>query len=320
MNILVTGSNGFIGSHLIKRLSDDSEFIINALVRSNSSTSKTDGINYIVGDLLQLHSWEKNLKNIDIVVHVAGLAHVMDNFADSREQFRNQNTSATIDFAKICLSYSVKRFIYISSIKVLGEYTEIGVPFSHKSNENPIDPYAISKYEAELGLRLISKENKMEIVIIRPPLVYGPSVKGNFQRLIKLISTELPLPLSGIKNKRSMISIYNLVDLIMVCLNHPNASNKIFLVSDDNDLSTSDLLRFLSLSGGYRSRLFKVPSEFLRFSLMLLGKKNIYERLFKSMQVDISYTKNQLSWQPPYDLMDSLLKSWLPGTRKKHKE
>ena len=175
---------------------------------------------------------------------------------------------------------------------------------------NPQDPYSISKAEAEIGLKLIGEAHGMEIVIIRPPLVYGKGVKGNFASLLKLAKFPIPLPFGSIQNKRSLVSVENLVDLIVVCLNHPNAKNQTFLVSDDDDMSTSILFSRLADAGGYKAYIFSFPLILLSVSLRVLGKSAIYERLCGSMQVNIDYTKSRLGWKPPFKIKDSLSSCW----------
>ena len=176
-----------------------------------------------------------------------------------------------------------------------------GKPFNEDSPYNPCDFYSISKTEAEIGLKEISKNYKMEIVIIRPPLVYGNDVKGNFASLTRLVKSHIPMPFKSIKNKRSLVSVDNLVDLIVVCLNHPNAKNKIFLVSDGKDMSTPELFSEISSAMGYRNFVFSFPKIFLFIFFKIIGKLSIYKRLFGSIQVNIDYTRTQLNWEPPYE-------------------
>jgi len=247
----------------------------------------------------------------EIVVHVAARAHVMNDTAKSPlNEFRHVNTVGTLNLAEKAAIAGVKRFIFISTVKVLGQQTEPGQAFKNGDSFNPQDPYSISKVEAEMGLKLIGEAYGMEIVIIRPPLVYGKGVKGNFSSLLKLARLPIPLPFGSIQNKRSLVSVENLVDLIVTCISHPNAKNQTFLVSDDNDVSTPELVTMLAEAGGYKAYILFFPLILLSTFFGLIGKKAIYDRLCGSMRVNIDYTKSQLSWEPPFKVNDSLASCW----------
>lgn len=303
--ILITGGSGFLGTALLREPS-----FINALTIGRTQPNQGGKFSRIT---LDAHTdYAHILSDIDIIVHLAARAHVMHEVSEEPlQEYRNINTLATLNLAKQAASRGVKRFIFVSSIKVLGEKTEQGNPFTADCPLNPQDPYSVSKAEAEIGLKLIGEANGMEIVIIRPPLIYGRGVKGNFASLLKLARLTIPLPFGSIQNKRSLVSVENLVDLIVVCLDHPNARNQTFLVSDDDDMSTSELFSRLAKAGGYKAYLFKFPLTILNTSLRLLGKLSIYERLCGSMQVNIEHTKSQLSWKPPFKVKDSLSSCWL---------
>ena len=303
--IILTGGSGFLGSHLLQH-----NAFYDALVIGRNRPSRCRHFRPLSLDVESDLSAE--LKGYDIVVHVAGRAHIMNEESSNPiSEFRKINTSGTLNLARQAAQAGIKRFIFISSIKVLGENTCLGVPFKSSDSLNPQDPYSVSKAEAEVGLTEIAKESDMDIVIIRPPLIYGNGVKGNFLSLMKIITFKFPLPLGKIKNKRSLVCVENLVDLIVTCLDHPNAKNKCFLVSDGRDLSTSDLLFAVAIAGGYRPWIFRCP-HFLSFLfLRLLGKRGIYDRLYGSMQVDIDYTKTQLDWCPPFKVENSLIKCWI---------
>ncbi|MDC3106217.1 NAD-dependent epimerase/dehydratase family protein, partial [Gammaproteobacteria bacterium] len=230
---------------------------------------------------------------------------------DPIKEFRRVNALATLNLARQATVAGVKRFIFISSVKVLGEKTEPGRAFRKDDAFNPKDPYSVSKVEAEKGLNQIAKVNDMDIVIIRPPLVYGQGVKGNFANLLKLAKLPIPLPFASIENKRSLVSAANLADLVTVCLNHPKAKNQTFLVSDDDDMSTSVLVSRLAKAGGNKAYLFKFPLSILKTLLRMFGKSSIYERLFSSMQVNIEHTKSILNWKPPFKVDNSLSNCWL---------
>lgn len=302
--VLVTGGSGFFGSHLLKHEAFQEALAIGRTPPINHEHFESISFNDI--DLLS-----KVLKNVEIVVHLAGRAHIMnENATRPLDEYRHTNTLGTLNLAKQAALAGVKRFIFISSIKVLGEKTTPDKPFNSNNILNPQDPYSVSKAEAEIGLKDIGNNSDMDIVIIRPPLIYGAGVKGNFSSLLKLVRLRLPLPLGAIENKRSLVSVENLVDLVVTCLHHPNAKNKSFLVSDDRDLSTPELLSMIAEAGGYKSYTFKCPKIILDRILRLLGKSAIYNRLSDSMQVDIEYTKKQLDWKPPFKVKDSLSGCW----------
>ena len=247
----------------------------------------------------------------NVLVHCAARVHVMDESSKNPlEEFREVNTYGTLNLAQQAAEAGVKRFIFISTIKVNGESTEFGKPFKPDDNFIPADPYGLSKYEAEVGLRKIAKETGMEVVIIRPPLVYGPGVKANFASMMKWVNKGLPLPLGGIKeNQRSLVSVDNLVDLIVTCIDHPNAINQTFLVSDDDDVSTTGLLENMAVALGVPSRLLPIPASWFNFVAKLINKPAISQRLCGSLQVDMSKTTELLNWFPPYTSADCLKKT-----------
>ena len=302
--LVLTGGNEFLGSHLLKHEAFQSALVIGRTKPRNHEHFKPASFE-VDGNLAEI------FKDTEVVVHVAARAHIMNETAISPiDEYRRVNTAGTLNLAKQAAVAGVKRFIFISTVKVLGEATKKGHFFTSEDPFNPQDPYSASKAEAEVGLKLISDSSGMELVIIRPPLVYGHGVKGNFASLLKLVKMSVPLPFGSIQNKRSLVSVENLVDLIVVCLNHPNAGNQTFLVSDDHDLSTPELFRLLASAGNYKSRLFRFPRGLLRAILCVMGKKAVYERLSGSMEINIELTKLQLSWKPPHGLKDSLSKCW----------
>jgi UDP-glucose 4-epimerase len=222
---------------------------------------------------------------------------------DPLTEFRQINTEGTLNLARQAFSSGVKRFIYISSIKVNGESTTDTKPFKFDSERKPLDPYGISKFEAETQLLSLGKETGMEIVIIRPPLVYGEGVKANFASLMKLVKKGLPLPFIWInKNKRSLVSVYNLCDLIKVCIDHPKAANNVFLVSDDNDLSSAEMIALMSKVQNKANLSLPVPVWLYKLVGKLLSKEDVIDRLTGSLQLDIEHTKNTLDWKPPYSV------------------
>ena len=302
--ILLTGGSGFLGKALLEHPSFHGALVV-------GRSPPCQGVRFLPISLDPSSDYTQILSDIDILVHVAARAHVMDEMSDNPlQEYRNINTLATLNLAKQAANNGIKRFIFISSIKVLGEQTKLGRPFTSEDPFNPQDPYSISKAEAEIGLKNLVKESNMEVVIIRPPLVYGKGVKGNFAKLLKLAALQIPLPLRSIKNRRSLVGLENLVDLISTCLEHPKAKNETFLVSDDHDMSTPELLALISKTGRYKSRLFKCPPSLLLAMFSCIGKSGIYERLCGSMHVDITHTKKQLNWSPPFTPEDCLGNCW----------
>ncbi len=276
-----------MGKHLQKVLKDN-------------NISFIAGTRALYGDILLQSNWEDLLKDCQAVIHLAARVHVMNEVeTDPLLAFRKYNVETTVNLAKAAKAVGVKRFIFISSVKVNGEETT-EKPFTSMDAPAPHDPYGISKAEAEEALLKLHEPNIFEIVIIRPPLIYGPGVKANFKNLMSLVERNFPLPFGSVKNKRSMVSVFNLVDLIITCLSHPCAGGKIFLVSDDNDLSLPELIKKMALVQKKKVRLLPVPVKVMELGAKLIGKKDYAERLFGNLQVDISETKKNLDWTPPY--------------------
>ena len=307
MKILITGANGFIGKSLCKALSKLYSNITGT-VRFIQSPSCVDDINYIsVGDISLNPNWKDALVDCDYVIHCAARAHITsESNKKSLETYRLINVKSTKILAEKCVSAGVKRLIFLSSIGVLGVDTNNRKPFIYSDDPNPIDNYSISKFEAVQELFKISKNSGLEIVVIRSPLVYGASPPGNLARLIKFINFGMPLPFRKLTNKRSMIGIDNLVDLIVKCILHPDAANKTFLVSDDNDLSTPDLIRLISTSMRCKSRLFYAPIFLIKFLGYIFRKKKEIYKLIGSLQVDINHTKKVLNWRPPLSVKEGI--------------
>lgn len=302
MATLLTGATGFIGSHLLS-LSTESEF--KAVVRnSNCSNSVRDDVCYI-GEISSLTNWSEAFNGVSVVVHLAGSAHNTKEVTSEILRYgREVNVAGTLNLANQAAASGIKRFIFISSITVNG--LMIKKPFVFNDAPNPQEHYAACKNEAEVGLQKISENTGMEVVIIRPPLVYGANAPGNFGKLTTLAKKNLPLPLGAVDNKRSLVGIDNLVDLIKTCIDHPKAANQTFLVSDDNDVSTSHLLRSMILSAGKTPLLLPVPVSILRFFAGLLGKASVIDRMSSNLQVDISHTKSTLGWKPPVSFEEGI--------------
>ncbi len=305
MNVILTGSTGFLGSQLAKALRTKADVDLTAAVRRRIEIPAA----YIVEvqGLDANTDWTTALINQQVVIHAAARAHIMkDEIADPLAEYRKVNVDGSLNLARQAAAAGVKRFIFISSIKVNGEQTALGLPFTADSIPSPEDYYGISKWEAEQGLQKLAAETGMEIVIIRPPLIYGPSVKGNFASMIKLVEKALPLPLGSVHNKRSFVAVDNLVDLIITCIDHPAAANQVFLAGDGQDLSTTELLFGVARAAGKPSRLIPVPVTLLKLAAIVLGKKAMADRLLGSLQVDISKAQTLLGWKPPVSVEEGL--------------
>lgn len=308
--ILLTGVTGFVGSALARRLVQDGKAGVFAAVR-RAGCEVPDGVQCLqVGDLLPDTDWRSALANKSVVVHLAARVHVMhDKVADPLAEYRRVNVRGTLNLAQQAAGAGVRRFVFISSIKVNGELTEMGHPFHADDAPAPLDPYGVSKMEAEQGLREIASRTGMEVVIIRPPLVYGPGVKANFQLMMQWLQRGIPLPLGAINNRRSLVALDNLVDLILTCIYHPAAANQTFLVSDGEDLSTSQLLKRMGVALGRPARLIPISAGLLRLGAALVGKPAVAQRLCGSLQVDISKTRELLDWAPPVGVDEGLRKT-----------
>lgn len=298
MNVLLTGATGFVGKALARALEDNPDIRLTCSVRAEAS--EVPGTKVVIGDISGGTDWSHALLNQQVVIHSAAHAHVMDeDKSDSLEAYRRVNVEGTLRLARQSVDAGVRRFIFISSIKVNGDQTLPDCPYTENDEPAPIDACGLSKLEAETGLLELAKRSGLEVVVIRSPLVYGPGVKGNFASLINLVGRGVPLPLGMVNNKRSLVALANLVDLIVLCLNHPAAANEIFLAGDGQDLSTTELLRAVGEAMGRRTRLLPVPVSVLNFGARLVGKKDMAYRVLGSLQVDISKARNLLGWEPP---------------------
>lgn len=309
MKTLVTGANGFVGRELVRRLAQpNSDHVVLAAVRSAAcempAALKVCAIAAIDGTT----DWSALCAGCDCVVHLAARVHVMqDAAADPLAEFRRVNVEGTLNLARQAAAAGVRRFVFVSSIKVNGESTLAGRPFTMADAPAPGDPYSQSKLEAELGLRRLAAVTGMEFVIIRSPLVYGPGVRANFAALMAAVNRGIPLPLGALRNRRSLVALANLVDLISVCLTHSQAKNQLFLASDGEDVSTPELIRRMAQAMGRSASLLPVPPSLLMLGGILFGRKEIVRRLGESLQVDIEYTRQQLQWTPPLTLDQGLL-------------
>jgi nucleoside-diphosphate-sugar epimerase len=305
MKVVVTGANGFVGLALLRRLNLTTAFQPLGVVRC--AAGLTVGKFVEIGDLTKQTDWSKILAGADAVVHLAGRVHVMnDTEADSLAAFRAVNVDGTLNLALQASVAGVKRFVFVSSVKVNGESTPPGKAFTDADTPNPKDAYGKSKHEAELGLRQLSADADLEVVIIRPPLVYGPGVKANFAALMRAVKSGWPLPLGAVHNQRSLVAIDNLVDFIITCITHPKAANQTFFVSDGQDLSTTELVRGIAQSAGMNARLLPIQVWALRIGASLLGKSDAIDRLCGNLQVDISKSRSLLGWVPPVSVQEGL--------------
>jgi nucleoside-diphosphate-sugar epimerase len=307
LNVLLTGVSGFLGTALARRLVDCNVYHLVTALRRGSVNLVPGSRSVVVGDLGGDTEWTHALSNINVVIHSAARVHVMKELTrDPLSEYRKVNVDGTLNLARQAVSANVRRFIFISTIKVNGESTSPGECFTADDQPNPKDSYAISKWETEVGLHRLAEETGMELVIIRPPLVYGPGVKGNFQSMMRWISGGVPLPLGAIYNKRSLVGLENLVDMIVTCIEHPGAANQTFLAGDGEDLSTTKLLLRMGNALGKPARLISVPVGLLALIASLLGKKDLVQRLVGSLQVDISKARELLEWEPPVSVEEGL--------------
>lgn len=331
MKILVTGANGFVGAALCASVLK-SGHSLRKVIRHSGEQNTTSQIGLkkesaesevaFVQSIGCETEWQQALDSVDVVIHLAARVHVMSNHADDPlEEFRKVNAAGTERLARMAVAHGVKRFVYVSSIKVNGEETfpvryslspassqmgDKSTIFSEADIPTPQDPYGASKWEAEQILHYISRETGLEVVIVRPPLVYGAGVKGNFVQMLKVLNRGIPLPLASVENRRSLIYVENLADALILCATHPIAAGQTYLVSDGEDISTPELLRKLGVAMGHPARLFPCPPTLLKFSGRLFGKTGQVERLLGSLQVDSRKIRRELGWQPSFTLQQGL--------------
>lgn len=312
INILVTGASGFVGWALLQHLQQQSNVCVTAAARRRMESCVERQC--IVGDIGPDTDWTEALRGQYMVVHAAARAHVLcEEAADAVAEYRRVNVEATLKLARQAAEAGVKRFVFISTIGVNGNISEC--PFTETDIPAPAESYALSKWQAEQGLWQIQRDSAMELVIIRSPLVYGPGVPGNFKRLIECVQSGIPLPLGSVYNKRTLIALDNLVDLIITSMHHPAAANEVFLAGDGQDLSTTELLRGVAQAIGKPCCLIPVPAPLLMLAARLLGKQAAAQRLLGSLQVDISKARNVLGWEPPVSVAEGLSKIQSPASR-----
>lgn len=300
--VFLTGATGFIGGRLVQTLTKEGVDVTCA-VRGKGAV--VPAANMAIGSLGGESDWSSALRGAAVVIHAAARAHIMEEgCSNPLDEFRKVNVAGTLNLARQAAQAGVKRFVFISSIGVNGNINT--GPFTEDDEPNPIEPYAQSKWEAEQGLWEIQRDTGIELVIIRPPLVYGLSAPGNFGSLVRWVAKGLPLPLGAIHNKRSLVALDNLVHLIITCIDHPAAANEIFLAGDGDDLSTTELLRGVGKAMGKPARLIPVPAGMLMFGAALLGRRAVAQRVLGSLQVDISKARNLLGWEPPLSIEEGL--------------
>ena len=302
--LLVTGAGGFVGRALCAGLVSRGVAVRGT---SRSARKVSAGVETALVKCIDEHTdWRGVLTGCDAVVHLAARVHVVQDAATHPwAEFRRVNTQGSLNVARQAASAGLRRVVFISSIGVNGAET-FQQPYTALDRASPHSPYAVSKYEAELGLQALAAETGMEVVIIRPPLVYGPYAPGNFGLLMRWLKRGVPLPLGAIHNRRSLVALDNLVDLIMICLTHPAAANQTFLVSDDEDVSTTELLRRMGQAMGHQARLIPLPASWLKLAASLVGRPDVAQRLCGSLQVDIEKTRRLLGWTPPISLDEGL--------------
>ncbi|MFA0509585.1 MULTISPECIES: UDP-glucose 4-epimerase family protein [Vibrio] len=296
MNILVTGSTGFVGSRIVE-LARERDWAVIPVVRKQIEPLTNS---LLIPSIDASTDWSSAFEGVDCVVHCAARVHQMNESAQGAlTAYRDINTLGTLNLAKQAAEAGVKRFVFVSSIKVNGEFSEPNLPFEPNLKNTPQDPYGLSKYEAEVELAKLSKDTGLEVVIIRPPLVYGPGVKANFLSMMRLIDKGIPLPFGAIKNQRSLVYLDNLSDLILTCCEHPSAPGYTFLASDDQDVSTTQLMQTIAHTMGKSPRLIPIPMSWIQAGSSALKKKHIAQRICGNLQVEIGLTKETLGWKPP---------------------
>lgn len=307
--VLVTGAGGFVGVAVCAALAKAGYRVRAATRNPKPLTGKTVHEQIAVGDIGAGTDWVQAVQGAAVVVHLAARVHVMhDREQDPLAAYREVNTRGTERLARSAAEAGARRFVYVSTIKVNGEATG-AQPFRESDPPAPRDPYGMSKLEAEQCLQKISADTRMETAIVRPSLVYGPGVKGNFLSMMRVLRRGMPLPLANCTNRRSLVGLSNLADLLVTCASHPAAAGQVFLAADGEDLSTPDLLRRIAHSLGRKARLLPMPTAILKMLAILSGRPGIYDRLCGSLQVDARKARNLLGWSPPKTVDEELART-----------
>lgn len=310
MRILITGATGFVGRALITRAASTGEHQLRCVIRRGVAPD-LPGVEIVnVPEIGAETQWAAPLRGVDCVVHLAAKVHDLKAHGpDSLDAYRAVNTAGTVNLARQAAGAGVKRFIFLSSIKVNGEEGR----FRETDPAAPVDSYGTSKHEAEIELARLARTTPMEVVVVRPPLVYGPGVKANFRSLMRAVARGVPLPFGAVRNKRSFVAVDNLVDFILVCASHAGAANETFFVSDGEDLSTTELLRRVARALGTTPRLLRVPPTILMGLATILGRRTAMRRLLGTLQVDISKAHERLGWSPPVSIDEGLRRTAMAG-------
>lgn len=306
--IAVTGATGFVGSALFHTLKANNQYVVKGLCRTLPDPHSTAGL-FALGSL-ETADFSQVLAGVDVVIHTAARAHIMaDEADDPLAEYRRVNVDGSLNLARQAAQADVKRLVFVSSIKVNGESTELDKPFLTEQPPAPEDAYGLSKLEAETALQKLCTEAGMELVIVRPVLVYGPGVKANFLSMMEWVNRGIPLPLGSVHNKRSLVALGNLTDLLIICAKHPAATGEVFFASDNNDLSTTEILRAIGVALSKPACLLPIPMGLLNLMLGFVGKKAIARRLSSSLQVDIEKNQRLLNWQPPLTTAQAMQKT-----------
>jgi nucleoside-diphosphate-sugar epimerase len=310
MLIAVTGANGFIGRALCRHLLSQG-YAVRGVVRESTAAFLPGAGKALevmaVAAIDSTTEWADVLAGADCVIHCAARAHVLTETSEAPlAAYRAVNVAGTLQLATVASAIGVRRLIFLSSIGVLGVDTNGRPAFSCADKAAPVEDYAVSKWEAEQALAAVSTETGLEVVTVRSPLVYGPDAKGNIARLLGLVRRGIPLPLAAVSNRRSLVGLDNLVDMLVCCIDHPRAASQTFLISDDEDLSTPELLRRMAAALGRPARLFPIPTSWLRLTARVLGRRGEIDRLVGSLLVDSSATREILNWTPPVSVDEGL--------------
>lgn len=305
MRYLITGASGFVGGYLCAELVKRGQSVRIASRLQQTTVPQIEQV--LVGVIDDQTQWGMALEGVDVVIHLAARVHIMhDKSDDPLQAFRLVNVAGSENLARSAAAKGIKRLVYVSSIKVNGEATQANRLFSEEDEANPQDSYGLSKYEAEIALHQIAHETGLEVVVVRPPLVYGPAVKGNFITMLKVLYKGVPLPVASVRNLRSLLYVENLVDALILCASHPSAVGNTYLVSDEEDISTPELLNKLAAAMNRPIHLFSIPTYLLKSFARITGKSAQLERLLGSLQVDSDKIRRELNWTPPYTLQQGL--------------